>query len=165
MTTFPTTLTASAAPLPFAIRVLRALNPVVGFLLRSPLHRLLSRDVLLLRYRGRRSGRAFRTPLSYVEHDGALFCFTRSGASHWWRNLRGGAEIEIRIRGRVCPAVAVVLPSGSDTARVPLRRFLTRNPRTAVQLYGVPVAGDGSVDERAFEHALASAVSVRIDRR
>jgi hypothetical protein len=65
------------APLPFRIRVLRVVNPAIVWILRSPLHRLLSAGVLVLQFSGRRTGRMYRTPLSYVEIDGAPLCFTR----------------------------------------------------------------------------------------
>ena len=41
-------------------------NPIVAGILRSPLHGVMSKSVMLLTYRGRRSGRIFTTPISYV---------------------------------------------------------------------------------------------------
>jgi hypothetical protein len=45
---------------------MRAINPIICALLRSPLHRLLSEQMLLLTYAGRRSGRRFTLPLGYA---------------------------------------------------------------------------------------------------
>ena len=42
------------------------LNTPIRALLRSPLHGIASRNLALLHYRGRKSGREFVTPLSYV---------------------------------------------------------------------------------------------------
>jgi len=42
---------------------------VIG-LLRSPLHRLASGSLLLITYRGRRSGRRFTIPVIYAEREG-----------------------------------------------------------------------------------------------
>ena len=50
-------------PLP----LLRLANPLVGRLLESRAHGLLSGALVVLTYRGRRSGREFRIPLQYAE--------------------------------------------------------------------------------------------------
>ena len=47
---------------------------VIG-LLRSPLHRLSSGSLLLISYRGRRSGRRFTIPVMYAEREGTLTIF------------------------------------------------------------------------------------------
>jgi hypothetical protein len=50
----------------------------------------MSNSVMLLTYRGRRSGRAFTTPISYVR-DGEDLLAVAFRDHAWWRNLRGGA--------------------------------------------------------------------------
>lgn len=74
-------------------------NPIAVAILRSPLHGLMSNSVMLLTYRGRRSGRAFTTPISYVR-DGGDILAVASRDHAWWRNLRGGAPVRVRLRGR-----------------------------------------------------------------
>jgi len=49
---------------------------VIVAVLRSPLHGLLSATLLVLGYTGRRTGRLYRLPLSYVERDGRLYLCT-----------------------------------------------------------------------------------------
>src|SRR5258707_15773025 len=73
-------------PLPFAIRILRRLNPVIAATLRSPVHGLVSKNLLLLTYVGAKSGVAWTLPLSYVEVGGRLYLCTRS--SRWWRDRK-----------------------------------------------------------------------------
>ena len=81
------------------MRLQRLYNPVITAILRSPLHGLMSNSVMLLTYRGRRSGRAFTTPISYVR-DGEDLLAVASRDHAWWRNLRGGAPVRVRLRGR-----------------------------------------------------------------
>ena len=50
----------------------RVANPVVKLLLRSPLHGIASGNITLLHFRGRKSGREFVTPLSYVRENGTV---------------------------------------------------------------------------------------------
>ncbi|SDP48860.1 hypothetical protein SAMN04515671_4459 [Nakamurella panacisegetis] len=78
-------------------RLINAINPVVRGLLRSPLHGLLDRSVLVLHLRGRKTGRRYDIPVSYIDFDGRLMVTTQ----HRWRiNARGRTDIEVTHRGR-----------------------------------------------------------------
>jgi deazaflavin-dependent oxidoreductase (nitroreductase family) len=78
-------------------------------LLASPWHRRHSHDTLVLEVTGRRSGKHYRLPVSYVEDGGDLLVFVdEAEARLWWRNLRGGATVRVLLRGRWQPARADV---------------------------------------------------------
>ncbi|WP_306232915.1 nitroreductase/quinone reductase family protein [Agrococcus beijingensis] len=76
--------------------VLRVANPIIRAVLRSPLHRMLSAEMLLLHITGRRSGRTYDVPVGRHEIDGALVV---SAGGAWKHNLRGGAALEVTIDG------------------------------------------------------------------
>jgi hypothetical protein len=108
---------------------------VIG-LLRSPLHRLASGSLLLITYRGRGSGRRFTIPVMYAEREGTLTIFVgHAERKKWWRNLRGGAQVELRLRGRRIRGQAEVV---EDSAAV--ETYLDRYPRacTAIEAAGSP---------------------------
>jgi hypothetical protein len=121
---------------PFSIRVLRRFNWLLLAILRSPLHGALSRDLLQLSYRGRRSGRSLALPLSYADGDGRIYLCTRT--SRWWHNLRDGQPVEIVLRGACVRVRPTVLDSTDPEALEGLRLFVTKHPRTGAQLYAVP---------------------------
>lgn len=158
----PQAATAAAEEkVPFAILVLRRLNPLMMAILRSPLHGLLSGGLLLLEYRGRRSGRALQLPLSYVRHEGRVYLCTRS--SKWVSNVRGGADVTAVIRGRRVAMHADVVDPRSEEAVDALRVFVTANPGTGVNLYNVARGKDGRpVEDDLRREVLASRV-VRLD--
>ena len=52
--------------------LLRIGNPIVRAVLRSPLHRILSRHVVLLTVTGRKSGRAYTVPVGRHIENGVL---------------------------------------------------------------------------------------------
>ena len=149
--------------IPFRIHLLRAMNPITMWLLRSWLHFLASRDLLILRFRGRRTGRSFATPLSYVQIGNRLYLCTRPEVANWWKNLRGGTEVEIVWRGRATRASASVLDSTSEEAGEGFRAFLTRNPRTASMLYHVEAHSDGRPIEEDFSRELPRSIVVRLE--
>jgi hypothetical protein len=76
--------------------VLRVVNPVVSALLRSPLHRLLSREYMLLTVTGRKTGRSYTIPVGRHEFDGAFVVYAAGG---WRHNLRGGADVRLTVDG------------------------------------------------------------------
>lgn len=64
-------------------------NVVVRAVLRTPLlHRVLSRNTMLLTFTGRSSGRTYTVPVSYQRDRDTLTCYTRADRA-WWKNLRG----------------------------------------------------------------------------
>lgn len=136
--------TPQTPTVPRSIRLLRRCNPLVVRLLESPLHGLLSRDLLVLHYRGRRSGIDRTLPLSYTALGGHLYLCTRN--SRWPANLDGATPVTVRLRGRLRPATATRLDPRSDEARAALAAFLGRNPRTGEGLYDVRRAGSGRAD-------------------
>ena len=84
---------------PFAVAN-RVGNPLVRMLLRSPLHGVLSAQVALITVTGRRSGRGFTFPVFY-EQDGDRVTVTVGWPERklWWRNLRDGGRVGMRLRG------------------------------------------------------------------
>lgn len=152
---------ASAQPLPLAIRVLRRLNSTIARLLRSPLHGVLSRNLLLMTYRGAKSGATRTLPLSYVEVGGRPYLCTRSSA--WWRNLRNGRAVELHLRGRRVTATPVVLDVATTEALEAFRAFLTANPKTGEMLYQVARGRAGAPREDDLRREVRRSVVVRLD--
>ena len=78
-------------------------NLVPAAILSSPLHRLLSSKRLVLTFTGRRSGKRYTTPVNYLQRGREVLITTDSS---WWRNLDGGAPVELQLRGRKLQATA-----------------------------------------------------------
>lgn len=92
----------------------KVINPVLGLILRSPLHKLVSGRLALLSYTGRRSGKRYTIPVGYVrETDKILLLSTQSG---WKVNLRGGARVALRLQGHKHTGTAEVLDDESEMA-------------------------------------------------
>ncbi len=111
-------------------RVMRFVNPVVAALLRSPFHGLLSRQVLLLTYTGRKTGQQYTIPVGYTAEGDTLTVF--SGRHVWWKNLRGGGRVTVRLEGRQRTARAEVVEDSAALLAL-LDRYVAR--------YGLKGAG------------------------
>jgi deazaflavin-dependent oxidoreductase (nitroreductase family) len=107
---------------------MHTVNRCVRALLRSPLHGALSRSVVLLSFRGRRSGRWFTTPVQYAPWADALVVVPgHADRKQWWRNLEGGAPVRLHLRGRDVDAdAALVRGEAADAALAP---YFERFPR------------------------------------
>jgi hypothetical protein len=80
-------------------------NPLVRMLLGSPLHGLLDDSFLVLHLTGRKTGRRYHIPVGYVDMEGKLLVVT---IARWRGNLRGGADVEVTLRGRGRPMHALL---------------------------------------------------------
>jgi F420H(2)-dependent quinone reductase len=107
-----------------------AINPLIGLILRSPLHSLLSGSLMLITYKGRKSQKVFTTPVRYVRANGTIRCFT-SPDTLWWRNLRGGAEVTLRMRGKDVKCLATTVENDPQRAREALDHYLALFPQDA----------------------------------
>jgi hypothetical protein len=149
----------SAHVVPLPVRILRRMKPLVVGILRSPLHGLLSGDILVMTWTGRRSGARHTLPLSYVRLGSRLYLCTRPEGSRWWLNLRSGPEVGLVLKGKSARAIATVLDRDSGEALDGLRAFVTRNPGTGELLYRVR---RGPNEEDLLREVHASVV-VRLD--
>jgi hypothetical protein len=80
-------------------------SPLVRMLLGSPLHGVLGDSFLVLHLTGRRTGRRYDIPVGYVDMEGKL---TVGTVAKWRVNLRGGADVEVTLRGCLRPMHALL---------------------------------------------------------
>jgi deazaflavin-dependent oxidoreductase (nitroreductase family) len=140
-------------------------NPFVRLILRSPLHSLLSASLLLITYRGRKSGREYTLPVQYVRKGQAITIIPGNPAQKiWWRNLVGGVSVKLTLRGQSLSGQATVL-QGEDYAELitsGLRAYLEKFP-SAAGMYRVSRKADGSYDTDELKLAALSMVMVRVE--
>ena len=77
--------------------ILRAVNPALKFLLSTPLLGGARKAMMVLSFKGRKTGRQYSMPLSAHQIDGNLYALT---AAPWRLNFRGGAAAEVLHEGK-----------------------------------------------------------------
>jgi deazaflavin-dependent oxidoreductase (nitroreductase family) len=107
-------------------------NNFITWLLRSPLHGLLSSGTMLLTVRGRKSGKPYSTPVDYYEEDGFIWVLSNKDRS-WWRNLKGGANVEMVLKGKPVKGTAA-LELDEKAVKVQLVNYIQHKPYTAKPL-------------------------------
>ena len=72
--------------------MLRVVNPVLGFLLRTPLMGGMREEMMVVNVTGRKSGRRYSIPLSAHRIDNTLYALTSAA---WKNNFRDGATAQV----------------------------------------------------------------------
>lgn len=92
----------------------KVINPVMKTVLRSPVHRPISGSLMLLSFKGRKSGKVYSTPVAYHKVDDGLLVFTHSP---WWRNLEGGAPVRMLLQGKRLQGYAQTVEDNEEVFR------------------------------------------------
>jgi deazaflavin-dependent oxidoreductase (nitroreductase family) len=80
-------------------------NDFMAWVLRSPLHGMLSKDMMLITITGRKTGKKYTTPVGYYREGGYLWVIT-SRERTWWKNLQGGAEVGLLLKRKSVKGIA-----------------------------------------------------------
>jgi deazaflavin-dependent oxidoreductase (nitroreductase family) len=136
-------------------------NPFIAALLRSPLHAMADASMMLISVTGRRSGRLYTTPVNYLR-DGETLVVVSQRERTWWRNVRGGDEVGLRLQGRTRRGLATVAEDDTSVAQA-LGRIVARQPAYA-RFLGVTVGpdGTGAPDDLARAARSRVVISVRL---
>jgi hypothetical protein len=77
--------------------LLKLINPMLGFLLRTPLAGPARKQLMVLSFTGRKTGRPFTLPVSAHLIDNDLYALT---GAPWKQNFSGGAPVQVVYDGK-----------------------------------------------------------------
>lgn len=143
----------SSTPMLFKI-----LNPIMKTILRSPLHKMISGQIMIITFKGRKSGKEYSTPISYFREHDKVYAFTHS---KWWKNLIGGAQVKLRIQGQ--DLLGQAEPVADDVTQIAdvLAKMLVVVPSDA-RFYNVTFDSDGQPNPAEVQKAAADAIMIQI---
>ena len=124
--------------------MLRVINPVLKFALKTPLGGALS-EFMLLSFTGRKSGRQYATPVSAHRLDGALYVVLEA---QWKYNFKGGAPVRVSHRGTTRTMHGELITDPAAVADIVERIALSYGPKKAQRQMGMSFA-DGRLPTRA----------------
>jgi deazaflavin-dependent oxidoreductase (nitroreductase family) len=114
---------------------------------------------MLITFTGRKTRKVYTTPVRYLKSGDAVWAFT-SVENKWWRNLKGGGAVRLRIRGKEGTYQAEVITEAPDKIGLALREFLSQFPQDA-PYYDVGLTSDRNPVDTDLERAAARTVWVR----
>jgi hypothetical protein len=140
------------------------LNPIMMVILRSPFHGWMSKSLLMLTVRGKKSGKQYSLVTNYFQ-DGKTVTIIPAMAEKktWWRNLRGGGTVRLVLRGVEMQGQAELIEgsAGHPDALGMLTTFLRANPSMAGML-GLEGDGAGGFSAESLKTASEKLIAVRI---
>ncbi|MBO79506.1 MAG: hypothetical protein CMQ22_08065 [Gammaproteobacteria bacterium] len=141
-------------------RLFAFVNPFVVSLARSFLHPLVSHQVVVLAFNGRRSGRRYAIPVSFLRSDDEVLCLTaRDGV--WWRNLQEAAPVQLTLGGQSLQATAYVEVENEQQIRSALRLFCLRS-RISAYFSSVAIDANGEPDELDLSRSARQHVLIKL---
>jgi len=138
-------------------------NSIIKWLLSSPLHFFVSNNMMLITYRGRKSGKKYSTPVNYFparDEQGEYLATTSLAERTWWRNLRGGAPVTVRVKGQDLKAKAQA-NEDDEIVSQGIFEFLSESPNIA-KYYQVELDDDGLPDRSDIARYAPGKVLIKV---
>jgi deazaflavin-dependent oxidoreductase (nitroreductase family) len=147
------------APNPTAMRrrqrVMRIVNVPMRTVLGMPFPTPLGGNLMLISYTGRKTGKAYRQPVSYARDGDVLLT---PGGGRWTLNLRDGRPVRLRLRGRDVSARPELVTDPAEVERL-LGAIARENPRAA-KFVPIPRLPDGRLDPEVLTAAIDHGFSI-----
>lgn len=122
-------------------------NDFMSWVLRSPLHGMLSNGMMLITVTGRKTGRQYTTPVEYFRENGYLFVMTSRNRT-WWRNLKDGAQVSLLLKRKPVHAFAE-LELDKKLVEVHMLAYIQHRPQAARPLGIHMENGNANVEDIA----------------
>ena len=130
-------------------RVMRIVNVPMRTVLGMPFPTPLGGNLMLISYTGRKTGKAYRQPVSYARDGDVLLT---PGGGRWTLNLRDGRPVRLRLRGRDVSARPELVTDPAEVERL-LGAIARENPRAA-KFVPIPRLPDGRLDPEVLTAAI-----------
>jgi hypothetical protein len=130
--------------------MMRIVNVPMRRVLALPFPTPLSKRLMLLYLTGRRSGRSYRQPVSYVKDGESLLT---PGGGNWKLNLEPGRPERIRVKGRDVSARPELI-ANVDEIDSALMKMTAINPRAA-SFIPITRKDDGHFDRDGLSNAVS----------
>jgi deazaflavin-dependent oxidoreductase (nitroreductase family) len=157
-----TETTAAPRRLRRMARIFKLVNVLMRPLLALPFRTPINKQLMLVHYRGRNTGKSYRQPVSYVTSGDVLLT---PGGGKWKLNLRGDQPVTLTLRGRKIVARPELVRDRDEVDRL-LREMIQKNPR--ITRFVPFVNADGTIDEAQMRNALDHGFAIvrwHLDRR
>lgn len=133
-------------------------NQTMKFVLRSPLHGMVSKSILLITFTGRKSGKTYTTPVSYSQDGEQVRIFTHA---NWWKNLHAGMPVTLRIRGREYQGLPEPVAEDKQAVAAGLAAHL-QQVQSDAKYYGVTFDDQGNPKAEEVMQAVENVVMIRL---
>ncbi len=128
-------------------------------ILRSPFHDMISKNIMLITFAGRKSGKMYTTPVNYIRDGNDITVFSDRNRV-WWRNLRGGVPVTVRVKGQDLKAIGEAIEDKKIVA-AGLLAYLQMSPKNA-KYFQVSLNPNGQPTPKEVDGAAENRVMIRV---
>lgn len=114
--------------------VLRVANPVLRVLLRAPVLGSAAKDLMVVSFSGRKTGKHYSIPVSAFRVDGTLYAIS---SAPWKNNFRGGATAQVLHGGKTTTMRGELIGEHATVADLAHRISQGYGAKRAQRLLGV----------------------------
>lgn len=136
-------------------------NSIMEWLLKSPMHGVVSKNMMLISYTGQKSGQEYTTPVNYwqvSDKDEGLLLTTSKPDRVWWRNLKGDQPVVLRLRGKCIKTLGTVVEDVEEKGKL-FRKLFTQYPGIG-RYFQVALDGNNQPAAEDIERTAAQTVLV-----
>lgn len=139
--------------------VMRVMNPVLKFVLRTPAGAAV-KQFMVLRFTGRKSGREYTVPVSAHWLDGQLYALANAT---WKLNFRGGGPAQVSYGGKTTAMRGELIEDPATVAELFHRCATEYGPKKAEMMMGLKFRDPGIPPLEEFRTAaeVNKAVAIR----
>jgi hypothetical protein len=129
-------------------RRMKRVNVLMRFVLGLPFRTPLSSKLMVVSHTGRKTGRRYRQPVSYVRDGDTLLT---PGGGRWTRNLRDREPVKLHLAGRDVTARPELVHDPEEVTQL-IGHMLKENPRAAG--FMPFIEADGTIEPTKLATAL-----------
>jgi hypothetical protein len=118
---------------------------------RSPIHLLVSTQILVTQFNGRKSGKQYRVPVSFHKNENTFTCVTLR-SNLWWKNLINLERADVWLKGKLVNVQVELEYQNDELVKSNLRHLVSGNAIDAF-FAKVKLNKDGSPDEKSLDDA------------
>ncbi|MFB6186807.1 MAG: nitroreductase/quinone reductase family protein, partial [Halobacteriaceae archaeon] len=121
----------------------------------------LSDTLLLITFTGRKSGNEYTTPVGYEQRGETLYITSQTDRV-WWKNLRGGTSVTVRLRGEQRQGKAQVIENDTAVAEYVLE-YIDRHGIDSVNRLAIAIESDEPPSKDVLAAGLSDTVVVEVN--
>lgn len=136
------------------------MNASMKLALRTPgLQSVMGKKLALISFTGRKSGKAYTTPVTYYRAGPTVTILTKRFRA-WWKNFQTAAPVTLRLAGKNVTGQATAL---TDEAALIARvtTFLENNPQDA-KYYGLAIDEHGKFNPDSIRALVSQIVVIQV---
>jgi hypothetical protein len=131
--------------------ILRFVNPMLKSLLRTPLMGGARKQLMVVSFSGRKTGRRYSVPVSAHQIDGQLYALV---GAPWKRNFRNGTSADVLHDGKSTPMHGDLVEDPAAVAALYHRSAESYGAKTAQRMMGMKFRDQGVPTLEDFSEAV-----------